>query len=45
MSAAIAALSSDSPVIIRGAEAVNKSYPRFFEDYKSLGGKFEIIGQ
>lgn len=45
MSAAIAALSSDSPVIIRGAEAVNKSYPRFFEDYKALGGKFEIIDQ
>ena len=43
MSAAIAALSSDSPVIIKGAEAVNKSYPRFFEDYKALGGKFEIL--
>lgn len=43
MSAAIAALSSDSPVIIKGAEAVNKSYPRFFEDYKALGGRFEII--
>ena len=45
MSAAIAALSSDSPVVIRGAEAVNKSYPRFFEDYRALGGKFEIISQ
>ncbi len=44
MSAAIAALSSDSPVIIKGAEAVNKSYPRFFEDFKSLGGRFEILG-
>ena len=43
MSAAIAALSSDSPVIIKGAEAVNKSYPRFFEDYKALGGKFEVL--
>ncbi len=43
MSAAIAALSSEAPVIIKGAEAVNKSYPRFFEDYKSLGGKFEIL--
>ena len=45
MAAAIAALSSDSPVIIKGAEAVNKSYPRFFEDYKSLGGNFEILKQ
>lgn len=43
MSAAIAALSSDSPVIIKGAEAVNKSYPRFFDDFKALGGQFEIL--
>lgn len=43
MSAAIAATCSDSPVIIRGAEAVNKSYPRFFDDYKALGGKFEML--
>ncbi len=43
MSAAIAALSSEAPVIIKGAEAVNKSYPGFFDDFKSLGGKFEII--
>ncbi len=44
MSAAIAALSSEAPVIIKGAEAVNKSYPGFFDDFRSLGGKFEIIG-
>lgn len=44
MSAAIAALSSETPVIIKGAEAVNKSYPGFFDDFRSLGGKFEIIG-
>lgn len=43
MSAAIAALSSDAPVIIRGAQAVEKSYPRFFEDFKNLGGQFEIL--
>lgn len=43
MSAAIAALSSDAPVIIRGAQAVEKSYPRFFEDFKTLGGQFEIL--
>lgn len=43
MAAAIAAIRSDAPVIIRGAEAVRKSYPRFFEDYKALGGQFETL--
>ena len=43
MSAAIAAAMSDAPVTILGAEAVNKSYPRFFDDYRSLGGIAEII--
>jgi 3-phosphoshikimate 1-carboxyvinyltransferase len=32
----------DGELIIRGAEAVNKSYPGFFTDYVSLGG--EIYG-
>lgn len=38
MSAAIAALACDKAqkVIIDGAEAVNKSYPHFFEDYESI---------
>ncbi|MBE6701370.1 MAG: 3-phosphoshikimate 1-carboxyvinyltransferase [Ruminococcaceae bacterium] len=39
MAAAIAALFCKNEVIINGAEAVNKSYPGFFEDYKKLGGK------
>lgn len=43
MAAAIATTASAGPVIIRGAEAVNKSYPRFFEDLKALGGEFEIL--
>lgn len=38
MSAAIAALRCENPVTILGAEAVNKSYPAFFEDYQRLGG-------
>lgn len=38
MTAAIAAVMSRSPITIERAEAVNKSYPAFFEDYKSLGG-------
>lgn len=43
MAAAIAATASDAPVIIHGAEDVKKSYPRFFDDFKSLGGQFEIL--
>lgn len=43
MAAAIAATASSAPVIIHGAEDVKKSYPRFFDDFKSLGGQFEIL--
>ncbi|MBR2724279.1 MAG: 3-phosphoshikimate 1-carboxyvinyltransferase [Ruminococcus sp.] len=42
MSAAIAALKCEGPVEIKGAEAVNKSYPNFFEDLRSLGVKVEV---
>jgi len=38
MAAAIAAVGCTEPVTIRGAEAVGKSYPGFFEDYRLLGG-------
>ncbi|MBQ4093118.1 MAG: 3-phosphoshikimate 1-carboxyvinyltransferase [Firmicutes bacterium] len=43
MAAAIAATHCKEPVTICGAEAVNKSYPGFFEDYKTLGGKANVI--
>ena len=43
MSAAVAALGSGGEITLRGAEAVNKSYPNFFEDYKMLGGKADVI--
>ena len=39
MSAAVAAIACREPVTILGTEAVEKSYPTFFEDYKKLGGK------
>lgn len=39
MSAAIAATAAKGPVTIMGAEAVEKSYPRFFQDFTALGGK------
>ncbi len=38
MCAAIAATCASDPIIIRGAECVEKSYPAFFEDYQNLGG-------
>lgn len=38
MAAAIAATISSGPVTVIGAEAVEKSYPAFWQDYRSLGG-------
>ena len=39
MSAAVAALACREPVTILGAEAVEKSYPAFWQDYRRLGGR------
>ena len=41
MSAAIAATVCREPVIVSGAECVEKSYPRFWEEYRRLGGNYE----
>ena len=41
MSAAVAALRAKGPVTIAGAQAVNKSYPAFFDDWRALGGRAE----
>ena len=43
MAAAIAATRAAAPVTILGAEAVKKSYPSFWEDYKRLGGVFHVL--
>ena len=43
MAAAIAACICENPVIIHDVQAVNKSYPNFFEDYRKLGGKADVI--
>ena len=45
MMAAVAAVRCASPVEIHGAEAVNKSYPQFFEHYRLLGGDVELIDE
>jgi len=41
MAAAIAATICAKPVTILGAEAVKKSYPKFWEEYRKLGGYYE----
>ena len=41
MATAIAATVCTVPVTILGAEAVNKSYPKFWEEYRRLGGNYE----
>ena len=43
MSAAIAALRCKKDVIIRGAQAVAKSYPGFWEDFRMLGGRAQAL--
>ncbi len=42
MSAAIGAIYAEGDVTLVGAEAVNKSYPTFFEEYKKLGGIINV---
>lgn len=42
MSAAVAALACDGPVLLQGAQAVNKSYPAFWTDYQRLGGRVAL---
>ena len=39
MSAAVAALACRAPVTVLNAEAVEKSYPAFWADYRRLGGR------
>ena len=41
MSAAIAATVCKETVTILGADCVQKSYPKFFEEYRRLGGNYE----
>ena len=43
MSAAIAATVCKKNVRILGAECVEKSYPKFFEEYTQLGGQLCVV--
>ena len=43
MSLAIASQRCTSPLTITDAECVGKSYPTFFEDFRSLGGEYDVV--
>ena len=43
MALAIAATRCEEPIVIKGAECVRKSYPDFWEVYRSLGGIAEEV--
>lgn len=42
MACAVAALTADGPVTIDNAEAINKSYPEFYDHLELLGGKVAV---
>ena len=45
MALAVAAYAAGVPAAIGGAEAVNKSWPDFFEAVRALGGKVELTDE
>ncbi len=42
MMISIASTRCENPIILKTANAVNKSYPHFFEDFISIGGNIEM---
>ncbi len=42
MACAVAALQADGETVIEDAEAVNKSYPQFYEDLKLLNAAVSL---
>lgn len=43
MTLAMIAPKAKAPYIVKGFECIQKSYPKFLEDYQKIGGKFEIM--
>lgn len=43
MATTIASILCTEPVTILDSEAVNKSYPTFFDDFSSLGGTYHVL--
>ena len=42
MATAVAGLKADKELVITGADAVDKSYPQFWDHIKSLGAKVSL---
>ena len=42
MTAAVASLACSEPIVLTGAQAVNKSYPKLWEDFEKLGKHLKI---
>lgn len=43
MAFSVAGLFIDGETVIDDAQSINKSYPAFFEDYNSIGGKADVL--
>lgn len=43
MASAVASIISRNKVTVTDSQAINKSYPNFFEDFKRLGGNVNVI--
>ena len=43
MAASIASIRCKKPISIINAEAVNKSYPKFIQDFEKVGGNINVI--
>ena len=43
MAAALAATRAEGPVTVTDAGAVAKSYPDFFEKFRALGGRCDVV--
>lgn len=43
MSGAVASVISENDVTITGCEAINKSYPGFFDDFSACGGEYRYM--
>jgi len=43
MAMALASTFSDGEIIITNVDAISKSYPNFFDDFKKLGGDFNVF--
>jgi 3-phosphoshikimate 1-carboxyvinyltransferase len=41
MALSVLAIAARNPITVEGSECVNKSYPAFFEDLASVGGKID----